>query len=79
MKQGILVNANISIDLHNITFQGKKDRDWFVEHASHISKWVAHAKVVDALIFEGEIRYDDEYLEWFRCITRCFITKETSY
>ena len=25
------------------------------------------------------MRYDDEYLEWFRRITRRFITKETSY
>ena len=79
MKQGILVNVNTSTDLHNIKLQGKNDKDWFVKHASYIAKWVAHAKVVDASIFEGEMRYDDEYLEWFHRITRRFITKETSY
>ena len=79
MKQGVLVNVNTSTDLHNITLQGKHDKDWAVEHASHIAKWAAHTKVVDVLIFEGEMSYDDEYLEWFRRITRRFITKETSY
>ncbi|KAF3959528.1 hypothetical protein CMV_015673 [Castanea mollissima] len=35
--------------------------------------------VANAPIFEGEMRFDDEYMEWFRRITRRFITKETSY
>ena len=79
MKQGVPVDVNTSTDLHNITLQGKHDKDWAVEHASHIAKWAAHAEVVNAPIFEGEMRFDDEYMKWFHCITRRFITKETSY
>ena len=33
----------------------------------------------DALIFEGDMQYDDDYIQWFRCITRLFITQETAY
>ena len=79
MKQGVPVDVNTSTDLHNITLQGKHDKDWAVEHASHIAKWAAHAEVVNAPIFKGEMGFDDEYMKWFRRITRRFITKETSY
>ena len=53
MKLGVLVNVNTSIDLHNITLQGKNEKDWFVKHVFHIAKWAAHAKVVDDQSLKG--------------------------
>ena len=53
MKLGVLVNVNTSTDLHNITLQGKNEKDWFVKHAFHIAKWAAHAKVVDDQSLRG--------------------------
>ena len=53
MKQGVLVNVNTSTDLHNITLQGKNDKDWFVKHVFHNAKWAAHAKVVDDQSLRG--------------------------
>ncbi|KAK7857560.1 hypothetical protein CFP56_017083 [Quercus suber] len=50
-----------------------------VKHASHIAKWVVHATIVDAPLFDGELRYNDEYMKWFHPHTRLFITKETLY
>ena len=65
MKQGISINVDTSTALHKITLQGKHERDWAIEHALHIAKWVAHTKVVDAPPFDREMKYDDEYMEWF--------------
>uniref|UniRef100_A0A7N2L8H6 Aminoacyl-tRNA synthetase class II (G/ P/ S/T) domain-containing protein n=1 Tax=Quercus lobata TaxID=97700 RepID=A0A7N2L8H6_QUELO len=79
MKQGTPVDVDTSTELHKITLQGKQDKNWAQEHATHITKWAMHATIVDAPPFHGEMSYNDEYMVWFRPRTLCHITKETSY
>nr|POE97154.1 hypothetical protein CFP56_20007 [Quercus suber] len=59
--------------------QGKQQKNWAQEHATHIAKWAAHATIIDAPPFHGEISYNDEYMVWFCPHTIRHITKETSY
>ena len=79
MKQGIPLDVDTSVDLHKITFQGKQDKNWAQEHATHIAKWAAHTTIADAPPFHGEMSYNDEYMVWFRPRTVRHITKETLY
>ena len=79
MKQGISVDVNTLTELHKITLQGKQHQNWAQVLALHIAKWVAHATIVDAPPFHGEMSYNDEYMVWFRPRTVRHITKETSY
>ena len=79
-KQGQPNVVDTSIELHKITLQGKMEKYQFVEHVVYIELWAQCAEHVhDALIFEGDVQYDDDYIQWFRCITRLFITQETAY
>ncbi|KAK9995441.1 hypothetical protein SO802_020127 [Lithocarpus litseifolius] len=66
IKQGIPDNIDNSIELHKITLQGKHDKNWVEEHAAHIAEWAAHAKIVEAPPFHGEMSYNDKYMVWFR-------------
>ena len=75
MKQSIPVNVNTSLQLHKITLKGKQDKNWAVEHATHIAKW-ATPTIVDAPLIHGEMSYNDENMVWFRPYTRPHITKE---
>ena len=79
MKQEIPVNVNTSTELHKITLQGKQDKNWVVEHDTHIAKWAAHATISDAPPFHGEMSYNDEYMVWVRPRIVHHITKETLY
>ena len=43
------------------------EKYWFVEHVVYIELWAQRAEYVhDALIFEGDMEYDDDYMQWFR-------------
>lgn len=79
MKQGIPDNVDTSIELHKITLQGKHEKNWVQEHATHIARWAAHATIAEAPPFHGVMSYNDEYMVWYRPITVRHITKETSY
>ncbi|XP_075638005.1 uncharacterized protein LOC142610152 [Castanea sativa] len=79
MKQGVPDNVDTSIELHKITLQGKQEKNWVQEHATHIAKWAAHATIAEAPPFHGVMSYNDEYMVWYRSITVRHITKETSY
>nr|POF15400.1 sac3 family protein b [Quercus suber] len=74
-SEGIPVNVDTSTTLYKIILQGKHERDWVVEHAPHIAKWVAHTKVVDAPPFDREMKYDDE----FRDPHRLYVCLDTGY
>ncbi|KAK9985160.1 hypothetical protein SO802_034685 [Lithocarpus litseifolius] len=62
MKQGIPEDVDTSIELHKITLQGKQDKNWAEEHATHIAKWAAHATIANAPPFQGEMSYNDKYM-----------------
>nr|POE69157.1 serine/threonine-protein phosphatase 7 long form like [Quercus suber] len=79
MKQDIPINVDTSTELHKITLQGKKEKNWAVEHKTHIAKWAAHAIIADASPFHREMSYNDEYMVWFHPRTVRHITRETSY
>ncbi|XP_065634661.1 serine/threonine-protein phosphatase 7 long form homolog [Quercus suber] len=79
MKQDIPINVDTSTELHKITLQGKHEKNWAVEHRTHIAKWAAHATIADAPPFHGEMSYNDNYMVWFRPRTVRHITRETSY
>ncbi|XP_075641428.1 serine/threonine-protein phosphatase 7 long form homolog isoform X2 [Castanea sativa] len=53
MKQGVPNNVDTSIELHKITLQGKHEKNWVQEHATHIARWVAHATIAEAPPFHG--------------------------
>nr|POE83182.1 hypothetical protein CFP56_58906 [Quercus suber] len=59
--------------------EGKHEKNWAVEHRTHIAKWAAHATIADAPPFHGEMSYNDNYMVWFRPRTVRHITRETSY
>ncbi|XP_075644137.1 serine/threonine-protein phosphatase 7 long form homolog [Castanea sativa] len=79
MEQGVPDNVDTSIELHKITLQGKHEKNWVQEHATHIARWAAHATIAEAPPFHGVMSYNDEYMVWYRSITVRHITKETSY
>ena len=79
MKQDVPINVDTSIALHKITLQGKHEKNWVVEHRTHIAKWTAHATIAEAPPFHGEMSYNDDYMVWFRPRTVRHITRETSY
>ncbi|XP_023900485.1 serine/threonine-protein phosphatase 7 long form homolog [Quercus suber] len=79
MKQDVPINVDTSTELHKITLQGKHEKNWAAEHRTHIAKWAAHAIIVDAPPFHGEMSYNDDYMVWFRPRTVRHITRETSY
>ncbi|XP_075669882.1 serine/threonine-protein phosphatase 7 long form homolog [Castanea sativa] len=53
MKQGVPDNVDTSIELHKITLQGKHEKNWVQEHATHIARWVVHATIAEAPPFHG--------------------------
>ncbi|XP_075654866.1 serine/threonine-protein phosphatase 7 long form homolog [Castanea sativa] len=79
MKQGVPDNVDTSTELHKITLQGKQEKNWVQEHATHIARWAAHATIAESPPFHGVMSYNDEYMVWYRSITVRHITKETSY
>ncbi|XP_075666863.1 serine/threonine-protein phosphatase 7 long form homolog isoform X1 [Castanea sativa] len=79
MKQGVPNNVDTSTELHKITLQGKQEKNWVQEHATHIARWAAHATIAESPPFHGVMSYNDEYMVWYRSITVRHITKETSY
>ncbi|KAK7809749.1 hypothetical protein CFP56_004104, partial [Quercus suber] len=80
LKQGQPNDVGTSIELYKITLPGKMEKDWIVEHVGFIELWAQRAEHVhNALIFEGDMQYDDDYMQWFCHITRLFITQETAY
>ena len=63
------------------SLQGKFEKDyWAVEHNVHIKQWTGWGqRVLDALISNSDMTYDDAYMQWYRKITRRFIMREFAY
>nr|XP_016458307.1 PREDICTED: uncharacterized protein LOC107781995 [Nicotiana tabacum] len=74
MRQFIPVSCNFADnhDMHDR--RGRQNTDWAREHARLILVWNDRAnQVCEARLADGPIAYDDDYLVWYRRITRQII------
>ena len=50
-------------------------RDWATYHARYVALWDTRADIIiTALPMEAIMDFHDPYMQWYRRITRCFMT-----
>ena len=80
MKQPVSLVVDTSTNLHKISLQGKWEKDWEAEHVVHIQQWANRGhEVHDAPLQDGDDTYLVEYMKWYDCSTRQYITPEFAY
>ena len=80
MKQAPPDFVDTSVDLHKISLQGKLKRDWVQEHAVYINWWAHRGEhLASAPTLDGDMTYLVAYMEWYRRMTRRYITRESAY
>ena len=75
MKQPVTLVVDMSTNLHNISLQGKWEKDWEVEHDPFIWQWANRVNVVrGSSLLDGDDTYLVEYMMWYNHNTRRYIT-----
>uniref|UniRef100_A0A2N9IPV6 Aminotransferase-like plant mobile domain-containing protein n=1 Tax=Fagus sylvatica TaxID=28930 RepID=A0A2N9IPV6_FAGSY len=75
MQQHIPSNVNTDEKLHSIDLRGQGQKNWEHSHAPHIELWQnrrEHIASADPQV--GLMDENDEYMKWYRRITRRFIS-----
>ena len=78
-KQNIPNDCDTDAKLHKVDLRSKKDPDWSVKHARFIQIWNDGGEQIEG---EPDVElgnYDDLYMNWFRRITRRFISPVNVY
>ena len=61
--------------LHRVNARGRHQRDWAMFHALYIALWDMRAgKIITAPPMMGMMDFHDPYMQWYRRITRRFMT-----
>ena len=61
--------------LHRMDARGRHPRDWVMYHAPYIALWDTRAgRIVTAPPMVGIMDFNDPYMQWYRRITRRFMT-----
>lgn len=76
--QDIPVECNYSPTLHSIDLRGRHEKNWADEHNEFVLLWdrrrdAANIATGTAIIPEGPMEWYDQYMQWYRRITRRFI------
>lgn len=74
MPQGIPNDPPRAQDaLHNEHRRGRSGTNWAHHHAAYIQEWASDDHIIRGPIFP-DTRVSRDYLEWYRRVTRQFIT-----
>ncbi|KAK9986899.1 hypothetical protein SO802_031850 [Lithocarpus litseifolius] len=80
MKQPVPLVVDTTTAFHRIYLQGKWEKDWATKHAVHIQQWANRGDEVRfAPLLDGDDAYLIEYMTWYNCNTRRYITPESAY
>ena len=61
--------------LHIVDARGRTQRDWATYHAPYIALWDTQVgKIIISTPMMGIMDFHDPYMQWYRRITRCFMT-----
>uniref|UniRef100_A0A2N9I3F0 Aminotransferase-like plant mobile domain-containing protein n=1 Tax=Fagus sylvatica TaxID=28930 RepID=A0A2N9I3F0_FAGSY len=78
MQQSIPRPINTDVTLHAVTLR-KRDTDWTKKWKSHVDMWNNRFEhVITSDIVSDPMPYNDEYMVWYRRITRRYISKQSA-
>ena len=61
--------------LHAVDARGRHQRDWATFHAPYIALWETRAdRIITSPPMLGSMDFHDAYMQWYRRITRRFLT-----
>ena len=61
--------------LHRVDARGRHQRDWVMYHAPYIALWDTRAaRIITSPPMVGLMDFHDPYMQWYRRITRRFMT-----
>ena len=77
IRQTIPAECDTEARLHHIDLRGRPEQDWSITHKYFIQFWESRGDyVVDGPPVDGIMDYHDPYFQWYRRITRRFISRE---
>ena len=78
MQQPIPRPVNTNVTLHSVTLR-KRGTDWTKKWESHIDTWNNRLEhVITSDLVSHPMPYNDEYMVWYRRITRRYISKQSA-
>ena len=79
MQQPILEPVDTNVSLHKIDLRGNVHKDWTSFHDTYIDWWNNRLQhVITRDLLSLPMAYDDEYMVWYRLITRCHIDQQSA-
>ncbi|KAK9095098.1 hypothetical protein Scep_026567 [Stephania cephalantha] len=76
LKQRIPPSNSTSMELHKIDLRGKTDKNWSAEHSAYVCMWNERASnIVNDELLEEPLEFYDPYMQWYRRITRRFMSR----
>ena len=79
MQQPIPEPVNTKVSLHKVDLRGNVHQNWASFHDTYIDRWnnrLQHVITRDSLSLP--MAYDDEYMVWYRSITRRHIDQQSA-
>ena len=75
MHQEIPPACSYEQQLHAVDARGRHQRDWTTYHAPYIALWETRAaRIITSPPMVGLMDFHDPYMQWYRRITRRFMT-----
>ena len=75
MHQEIPLACSYEQQLHTVDACGRHQRDWVTYHAPYIALWDTRAaRIITSPPMVGSMDFHDPYMQWYRRITRRFMT-----
>ena len=75
MQQEIPPACSYEQQLHAVDACGRHQRDWATFHPPYIALWETRAdRIITSPPMLGLMDFHDSYMQWYRCITRRFLT-----
>jgi hypothetical protein len=76
MRQVIPEPCDTRPDLHSFDLRGHVDVDWRIKHREYLDQWDRRGENLAVGQLQDEaMMIDDPYMQWYRRITRRFITR----
>ena len=75
LHQAIPPDCSYDQHLHRVDARGRHQRDWATYHAPYIALWETRStRVIHSPPFVGMMDFQNPYMQWYRRITRRFLT-----
>ena len=75
LHQEIPPDCSYEQQLHKVDARGQHQRDWATYHALYIVLWDTRAaRIITSPLMVGLMDFHDLYMQWYRRITRRFMT-----